>query len=33
MHNFHDCPSYPSIWAYVMHVTLDLRLPLFSRVR
>ena len=23
-------PSYPSIWAYVMHVTLDPRLPLFS---
>ena len=26
-------PSYPSIWAYVAHVTLDPRLPLFSRVR
>ncbi len=26
-------PSYPSIWAYVTHVTLDPRLPLFSRVR
>ena len=25
-------PSYPSVWAYVMHVTLDPRLPLFSRV-
>ena len=24
---------YPSIWAYVAHVTLDPRLPLFSRVR
>jgi hypothetical protein len=23
-------PSYPSIWAYVTHVTLDPRLPLFS---
>ena len=25
-------PSYPSIWAYVTHVTLDTRLPLFSHV-
>ena len=24
-------PSYPSIWAYVTHVILDTRLPLFSR--
>ena len=23
-------PSYPSIWAYITHVTLDPRLPLFS---
>ena len=26
-------PSYPSIWAYVTHVTLDPRFPFFSRVR
>ena len=25
-------PSYPSLWAYVAHVILDPRLPLFSRV-
>ena len=25
-------PSYPSIWAYITHVTLDPRLPLLSRV-
>ena len=26
-------PSYSSIWAYVMHVTLDPRLPLFFHIR